>query len=109
MLAGEVQACADAASERVQALESQLDSQASDTEAAAAAAKAELECTQADAAATLITVKAELKAALAAAETELAATQVWLHANVMLWSSKHSKSTHGVLKLDAHDIPHSPT
>ncbi|KAA6426660.1 MAG: CENPE type kinesin [Trebouxia sp. A1-2] len=72
---GEVQACADAASERVQALETQLDAQTSDAEAAAAAAKAELESAQADAGATLIMVKAELKAALAAAETELAGTK----------------------------------
>ncbi len=76
MLAGEVQACADAASERVQALETQLDAQTSDAEAAAAAAKAELESAQADAAATLIMVKAELKAALDAAETELAGIKV---------------------------------
>ncbi len=76
MLAGEVQACADAASERVQALETQLDAQTSDAEAAAATAQAELESAQADAAATLIMVKAELKAALDAAETELAGTKV---------------------------------
>jgi len=76
VLAGEVQACADAASERVQALETQLDTQTSDTEAAAATAKAELESAQADAAATHIMVKAELKAALDAAETELAGTKV---------------------------------
>ena len=76
VLAGEVQACADAASERVQALETQLDAQTSDAEAAAAAAKAELESAQADAAATLIMVKAELKAALDAAETELAGIKV---------------------------------
>ncbi len=76
VLAGEVQACADAASERVQALETQLDTQTSDAEVAAAAAKAELESAQADAAATLIMVKAELKAALGAAETDLAGTKV---------------------------------
>jgi len=73
VLAGEVQACADAASERVQALETQLDAQTSDAEAAAATAK---ESAQADAAATLIMVKAELKAALDAAETELAGIKV---------------------------------
>ena len=74
--AGEVQACADAASERVQALEAQLDSQSTEAETAAAAAQAELESERADAAATLIAVRAELKASLVAAETELASTKV---------------------------------
>lgn len=74
--AGEVQACADAASERVQALEAQLDFQSAEAETAASAAKAELESTQAEAAATLIAVRAELKAALDAAVTELASTKV---------------------------------
>ena len=73
---GEVQACADAASERVQALETQLDTQSTDAEAAAAAAQAQLESAQAAAAATLIAVKAEMKAALGATETELASTKV---------------------------------
>ena len=73
---GEVQACADAAAERVQALETQLDTQSSEAEAAAAAAQAELECVQANAASKLIAVKAELKAALDATETELATTKV---------------------------------
>ncbi len=77
---GEVQACADAASERVQALETQLDTQSTDAEAAAAAAQAELESTQADAASMLITIKAELKASLEAAETELVVTKVALFA-----------------------------
>ena len=74
--AGEVQACADAASERVQALEAQLDTQSAEAETTASAAKAELESTQAEAAATLIAVRAELKAALDAAVTELASTKV---------------------------------
>ena len=75
---GEVQACAEAALERVQALESQLDTQSSEAEAAANAAKAALESAQADAAASLIGVKAELTAALNASETELASTKVTL-------------------------------
>ena len=74
--AGEVQACADAASERVQALEAQLDTQSTEAETAAAAAQAELESERADAAATLIAVRAELKASLDCAETELASTKV---------------------------------
>ena len=74
--AGEVQACADAASERVQALEAQLDAQSAEAETAAAAAQAELESAHADAAAALIAVRAELKASLDAAETELASTKV---------------------------------
>lgn len=73
---GELQACADAASERVQALETQLDTQSSEADTAAVAAQAELEFTQANAAATLITVRAELMAALGAAETELQVTKV---------------------------------
>ena len=73
---GETQACADAASERVQALEAELHAQSAEAETAAAAAAAELEAAQVGAAATLITVRAELKAALAAAETELASTKV---------------------------------
>lgn len=75
-----MQACADAASERVQALEAQLDIQSKEAETAAAAAQAELESAQADAAATLIAVRAELKAALDAAETELASTKVFMPA-----------------------------
>ena len=76
LIAGEVQACADAASERVQALEQQLDAQSSEAEAAATAAQAELESAQASAAATLMTTRAELKASLEAAETELASVKV---------------------------------
>lgn len=71
-----MQACADAASERVQALEAQLDAQSAEAETATAAAEAELEAAHAGAAATLITVRAELKASLVAAETELASTKV---------------------------------
>ena len=74
--AGEVQACADAASERVQALEAQLDAQNAEAETTTAAAQAELESARADAAATLIAVRAELKASLDAAETQLASTKV---------------------------------
>ena len=74
--AGEVQACADAASERVQALEAQLDTQSAEADTAAAAAQAELESVRADAAATLIAVRADLKASLDAAETELASIKV---------------------------------
>ena len=74
--AGEVQACADAASERVQALEAQLDVQSAEAETAAATAQAELETACADAAATLIAVRAELKASLDAAETELTSVKV---------------------------------
>jgi len=101
VLAGEVQACADAASERVQALETQLDAQTSDAEAAAATAKAELESAQADAAATLIMVKAELKAALDAAETELAGTKV---GTMMVTVYSVPPQCNGVSPLDRHDL-----
>ena len=79
-----MQACADAASERVQALEAQLDTQSAEAETAACAAKAELESAQAQAAATLIAVRAELKAALDAAVTELASTKVFMPCACML-------------------------
>ena len=74
--AGEVQACADAAADRLQALEAEMQTQSAEAEAAAAAAQALLDSTQAESAAALIATRAGLQAAVEAAEAELSATKV---------------------------------
>ena len=71
-----MQACADAAADRLQALEAEMQTQTTDAEAAAAAAEALRESTQAEAAATLITTRAGLQAAREAAENELDSAKV---------------------------------
>lgn len=65
-----------------------MQSQSSEAEAAATAAQALLESTQAEAAATLITTRASLQAALEAAETELAALKVLNRDAAYFWSTQ---------------------
>ena len=74
--AGETQACADAAAERIQDLEQLADSQAKDREADAAQAAAALAAAQADSTAQLQAAAASHQAAISAVQAELAAAQV---------------------------------
>ena len=74
--AGEVQACADAAAERIAFLEEQVTSLLAEQEATAAQAEATLRATQDEAAARLAQLAAGKAAELAEAADQLVAAQV---------------------------------
>lgn len=74
--AGDLQACADAAAERIAFLEEQVTSLGSEMEAAASQAEAALRAAQEDAAAQLAAAAADKEADLAEAAAQLAAAQV---------------------------------
>lgn len=76
MRAGETQACADAAAERIQDLEQQADSLAKQRDLEAADAQAALATVQAEHSTQLQTAAAEHIAAIAAVQALLAASKV---------------------------------
>ncbi len=75
--AGEVQACADAAAERIAFLEEQVTALITDAEATASQAAEAIEAAQDQAAALLAAAAADKEAALAEAATQLASSQVY--------------------------------